>query len=139
MMVWYPAHPDVVCSRCGNSDDLIILTSAGLPYCAECRRCPHGGDIVEMPCSECLRDKHSVWTFSSGPVIVDLPLYLLEAALYGVPHETWNYADSDASIGIYRTVVSRARLMNHEERAEFMQPPYPLLHLMLRRISWRTP
>ncbi len=123
---------EVACVRCGNVDDLHGIQDA--LYCVECRTCPHGKDIVEMPCDMCLRDRHSVWTFQRGPMIVNLRQYVFEASLYGVSFFTWNMYEEGVSAGMHRGIVTALRGMNREERTAFMLPPYPLLHLMSRRM-----
>lgn len=135
-MTVHRPHSEAACIRCGNEMDLFAIR--GRPYCAECRTCPHGCVIVEMPCKWCVRDRHSVWTFHRGPVIVNMQHYIFEATLFGVAAETWNMQETEALLSGYGTAVSASRLMDGNERAEVQGPRYPLIHLMPRRLHTRA-
>jgi len=80
-----------------------------------------------------MRDRHSLWTFSKGPLLVDVPLYVFEATLAGVDILTWRMQEEEDAMFLYRAAVARVRVLNHEERARYQPAPYPLVHLMKPR------
>lgn len=85
------------CPRCGNEEDLREWLD-GRTYCRSCIQCPHGTDVADDVCTDCVRLLHTVMTFE-GPRIADVEYYVAEAwREYSVPPgnlQAWNYAETD--------------------------------------------